>query len=169
MSEMTMAFRAARPTVTTAPTTANSRPFEGPAVTSRRALVVHPAAKGAVASALPVAPPCAAAASTSGEGPPGDVGSGSRTAEPRFCWRETRRGIVLTVSLDAGVRLGRDDALLRAAPAARGIVAGIVEQQLAPGPLRPLVLPVPLEPRSDEKQFLAFAAEIPLAFRGEAL
>src|SRR5438094_5745996 len=168
MSEMTTAFRAARPTVTTAPTTANSLPFDGPAVTRSRALAVRLAAKGAVASTLPFAHLSAAAASASGDGPPGDVGAGGRTAEGQCCWREARRGIRFTVSLGAKVGLGRHDALLGPVPAARGIVAGIVEQHLAPGPLRPVMLPVPLEPGGDEEQPLAFAAEISLALRDEA-
>src|SRR5207244_12614312 len=97
MSERTTAFRAARPTVTTAPTTANSLPFEGPAVTRSRALAVRPAAKGAVASTLTAVHPSGAAASSSGDGAPGDLGSGRRATEPQRCWREA--GIRLTVSL----------------------------------------------------------------------
>src|SRR6266550_72000 len=167
MSERTTAFRAARPTVTTAPTTANSLPFEGPAVTRSRALAVRPAAKGAVASTLTALHRSGAAASSSGDGAPDDLGSGRRATEPQRCWREA--GIRFTVSLDAKVGLGRHDALLGPVPAPRGIVAGIVEQHLAPGPLRPVLLPVPLEPRSAEEQPLAFAAQIPLALGDEAL
>src|SRR5437763_2613406 len=171
MSGMTMAFRAARPTVATGSTTGNSLPLQIPEVTRSRAVAGRPALLAAVASRPgPAAHPraAAAAARTSGEGPPGDVGSSRCATEPRFGWQGVRRRIRFTVSLTALVGLRGNEAVFRPVPAASGIVPGIMEQHLAPGLLRLLLLSVPFEARGDEEEPFAFSQKIALAFRGQA-
>src|SRR5882762_4016933 len=152
-----------RPTVVTGLTSASSKPLRGPAVTTRRGDAGSPVPPwSAVASPHPVGSP-RAAASKSGEGPPGLVRSGHcAPAGPRRC---SGLGVFIrfTVSLDPVIRLRRSEMVPRLAPAAGRIVSRKMKQHLPPGLLRPVLLAVSLEPRGAEEEPAAMALQIALA------
>src|SRR5207253_5755939 len=172
MSGMTMAFRAARPSVVRGSTMRNSSPLCGPAVTRRRAVAgFRSPQESTVASAggaLRDEHAARAAASTSGDGPPGSVGSLPRpTRGPGRCAKMGAR-IGFTVSLDtlAG-RLGKQ-VLLRLSTATARILAREMQEDLTPGLLCALALAVALEPRGREQEPIALAKQVALTLLDDA-
>src|SRR5438067_2470110 len=137
MSGMTMAFVAARPRVVKGSTMRNSAPLCGPAVTRSRAVAgLRSPPDRTVASARGAfrdEHAARAAASTSGDGPPGSVGSLPRPISGPGRWAKTGIRIGFTVSLDTlSGRLGKQIDP-RLSVATTGVVAGCMTNR-APMP-----------------------------------
>src|SRR5205814_10591016 len=92
-----------------------------------------------------------AAASTSGDGPPGSVGSLPRPIRGPGRWAKTGIRIGFTVSLDTlSGRLGKQ-IVPRLSVATAGVVAWEMQEDLTPGLLCPLAPPIAFEPRRREQ------------------
>src|SRR5207253_6489604 len=149
----------------------NSAPLCGPAVTRRRAVAgfcsPQESTVASAGGALRDEHAARAAASTSGDGPPGSVGSLPRTRGPGRCAKMGAR-IGFTVSLDtlAG-RLGKQ-VLLRLSTATARILAREMQEDLTPGLLCALALAVALEPHGREQEPIALAMQVAFTLLDDA-